>query len=208
MIENIIQGNKATYNMLAKEYEEKVSQRTDFNNQVVDKFIKHITTGKKVLDVGCGIGLNLQIFSERNLTPTGIDFSHEMVLFAKKRNPKTLILEGNFLETDILGPFDAIFAQAFIHLLPKPEAEIALEKIYNLLRPGGVAYLTITKSYENNNDEWIEKSDYQGGFKRFKTSWTKEEFKKSLKYRGFKILDIYEIGDPSQKIWYVFTVKK
>lgn len=207
MPDNYIYLNKNAYDSLAKEYEQKVTKRSQFNAKVIDKFISFIKTGPAVLDLGCAVGLDMQIFSQKGFQTTGLEISPKMAAFAKKRSPESEIIIGNFLETDLNRQFDAIFAQAFIHLFPKSEVGLVFQKIYSLLKTGGVAHITSSKS-KVSREGFYSKVDYQGEQKRFRKFWTKRELKQSLMENNFKIIDYYEITDPYQKTWMVFTVEK
>ena len=46
-----------------------------------------VSSGMSILDVGCGPGYVSAAAAERGATPTGLDFSKEMVAIAKKMFP-------------------------------------------------------------------------------------------------------------------------
>src|SRR3989344_2161490 len=198
-MKSIIDQNKSTYNALANEYDMKVSVRKSYNSGLADRFIEFITTGKEVLDIGCAVGLDLENFREKGFLPTGIELSEEMAKLARLRNPGTNIIEGNFMELDINKKFDAVWALSFIHLFPEKEVPLVLEKIKDYLKPGGVMYITTTKSQESK-EGWVEKTDYQGGYKRFRKDWTYPEIVKSLEKAKFSIVDYRDIEDPYHKL--------
>lgn len=206
-MDNIIQKNKETYDALAKEYDEKTAVRKSYNAGIFERFSKFITTGREILDIGCAVGLDLENFRERGFVPTGIELSGEMAKIARERNPETKILEGDFMELEIPKNFDAVWAQSFIHLFPKKQVPGVLDKIKNCLKEGGVAYFTTTKS-EESGEGWIEKTDYTGSYKRFRKHWTKQELQESFEKSGFSVLEYYEIDDPFNKTFMIFTLKK
>ncbi len=205
-MEEIINLNKGTYDTLAPQYELKVSERKKFNESVIDNFIEKIVSGKNVLDLGCAVGLETSIFLNRGFSVTGVEISEEMIKYAKKRNPDGNFILGNFLDIDFSDKFDAIFAQSFIHLFPKEESVEIIKKIKGLLKERGVAFITTSKSEESKEGLFV-KDDYQGECKRFRKFWTKEELTDVLNQVGFAILDYYEIRDPYDKLWMVFTLK-
>ncbi|MFO0703818.1 MAG: class I SAM-dependent methyltransferase [Patescibacteria group bacterium] len=51
---------------------------------LIKKFVLHTKYQKRILDVGCGTGKNIETFSEFG-DVSGIDMSDEAILFAKKR---------------------------------------------------------------------------------------------------------------------------
>ena len=205
-MDDILKINKATYDSLASEYERKVSKRRDFNESVISNFVPYISTGKKVLDIGCAVGLDTAVFVEKGFVVTGIELSVEMADYARKRNPSSNIIVGDFMNISFDEKFDAIFAQAYIHLYPKNESNDVLLKMKNLLTIDGVAHITTSKSMISN-EGWFAKNDYTGNHKRFRKHWTKNELESSLLSVGFSIINYYEIMDPYCKTWMVFTAK-
>ena len=204
---DILSKNRQTYEALAPQYEEKVTVRRDFNTAVVRRFASHITSGKEVLDIGCAVGLDMAIFASLGFTVAGLDIAPSMVKFAKKRNPEAEIYCMDFMEYQAERTFDAIFAQALIHLFPKGKVGDLLDKIYTSLNDGGTLFVTTSKSLESK-EGWFEKSDYSGKHKRFRKFWTTEELQEFLGAHGFQPVDYYEITDPYQKTWMVFTLRK
>ncbi len=205
-MEKISEFNKKTYDALASQYELKVDVRRKFNEGVIDNFIKYLTMGKRVLDLGCAVGLDTSIFLEKGFSVMGLEISNEMVKFAKERNPDAEFVVGDFMKVKFDKKFDAIFAQAFIHLFPKEEAIEVIKKIKSLLNKNGVAHIT-TSLCEESREGWFVKKDYSGDHKRFRKFWTKNELEKILEQSGFEIINYYEISDPYDKKWMVFTLK-
>ena len=203
----ILIENKKTYDSLAQEYEEKAKVRDEISQLIISKFIKNMKTGNNVLDIGCAIGLQTSIFRAYRYNVTGIEISDEMVKYAKKRNPESNIIVGDFMKYKFKDKFDAIFAQAFIHLYPEKEVNNVIGKIRELLKVDGVALITTTKSNESK-EGWYVKTDYSGNKKRFRKHWTKEELENKLKECNFKIIDYYEMTDTFNKEFMIFTVRK
>ena len=202
--------NKKVYDVLASEYDGKATQRKSFNEGIVDRFIPFVHTGKEILDIGCAVGLDMEILRSRGFLVTGIDISSEMVNRAKARNPGCSIVEGNFMNVGFSIQFDGIWAQSFIHLFPKSDAAAVLEKIKSLLKPGGVVHLTTSKEVEST-EGYVEKHDYTNKVKRFRKYWTYEELRDFVLGRGFIIKDYYEVDDPNpakNKRWMVFIIEK
>ena len=107
----------------------------------VSKFLQTISFDKAFtfLDVGCGNGWVVRkIAKEENCKKAiGIDKSKKMILEAIK---KTSIKKEKFIHTDIetweyRKKFDFIFSMESLYYADS--IEIALEKIYKMLKPGG-----------------------------------------------------------------------
>lgn len=109
--------------------------------------------GKKVLDVGCGIGIDLINFAKEGALVTGIDISEKNVKLAAE-NLRLNGLNGEFVtmngermkfKNDV---FDMVFAIGVITYTPDPKQMIS--EIYRVLRPGGRAILMM---YHRNS--WL-----------------------------------------------------
>jgi ubiquinone/menaquinone biosynthesis C-methylase UbiE len=70
-----------------------------------------ITTGTRVLEIGCGHGVAATYALERGAVYTGIDRSAKMIAAARARNPGAEFIEGHLEHLD-LGErrFDVVFA--------------------------------------------------------------------------------------------------
>ena len=107
----------------------------------VSKFLQTVSFDKPFtfLDVGCGNGWVVRKIAkeEKCKKSIGIDKSKKMILEAIK---KTSIGKEKFIHTDIetwkyRGKFDFIFAMESLYYADS--IEIALEKIYKMLKPEG-----------------------------------------------------------------------
>ena len=107
----------------------------------VSKFLQSIPFDKPFtfLDVGCGNGWVVRkIAKEKNCKKViGIDVSKNMIIQAKKKRDNS---KEEFFHTDIgswnyKGKFDFIFSMESLYYADS--IEIALQKIYKLLKPGG-----------------------------------------------------------------------
>ncbi|MCX6704801.1 MAG: methyltransferase domain-containing protein [Candidatus Woesebacteria bacterium] len=202
--------NKKVYDCLAGDYEQKVNNYFASTQKAVGFFAPYIKTGRKVLDVGCGVGLGTELLINKGFALTSMDVSTEMLRYCKKRNPKSDIIAADFLAYPFNEKFDAVFALAFIHLFPKKVAEEVLAKILNILKPGGVLYVGTTVSRVSSEGWEIKKDAFfpNSEQKRFRKHWTKKELKNSLLKTGFSIKDSYLINDPRKKVWMDFVVSK
>ena len=107
----------------------------------VSKFLKTISFDVpfRFLDVGCGNGWVVRKIAEKDNCKKviGIDKSKKMIIQSKK---KIISNKENFFHTDIesfkhKGKFDFIFSMESLYYADS--IEIALVKIYKLLKPGG-----------------------------------------------------------------------
>jgi 2-polyprenyl-3-methyl-5-hydroxy-6-metoxy-1,4-benzoquinol methylase len=202
--------NIKAYESLAEEYEKNISKYFLSTKEAVENIAPSITTGKEVLDVGCGVGLGTMMLIEKGFSLTSIDISPKMITFVKKRNPSATTITGEFLEYTFKKKFDAIFAMAFIHLFPKNIAQLILEKMHTLLKEDGVLYIGTTISDKSKEGFELKRDAFfpNGQQKRYRKHWTEEELLDSLQKAGFKYKHKYHIDDPRKKVWMDFLMTK
>lgn len=91
--------------------------------------------GERVLDVGCGTGhLTAQIAAAGAIV-TGIDASQAMVDSATRAYPDIAFVLGDAADFAFPEPFDAIFSNAALHWVARPETAVAC--MARALRSGG-----------------------------------------------------------------------
>lgn len=100
----------------------------------------HHWQGKRVLEVGCGIGSDAEEFAKHGAEYVGIDISDESLGVARQRF-NVLELDGEFHNrsagddlTD-LGEFDLVYSYGVIHHFPNIDQTV--QNIHSVLRAGG-----------------------------------------------------------------------
>jgi len=160
-----------------------------------------------VLDLGCGSGRNF-INSGNNLKWHGIDFSEEMLNYAKqyaeKINLDVELKQSNAEKIPYPNNFfDAVICIAVIHCIPsKQKRGKTLKEIYRILKPKSQALITVwdkdQQDFKNSEKEkLIDWKKDNKVFKRYYYLYEKEEFKNELEKSGFKIMEIYNKENPS-----------
>ena len=106
------------------------------------------TSNLNLLDIGCSSGIMTREYANHFKFVTGIDLDHRAIEFAKKNikesNIKFLLtpIEESGFEDET---FDVITCS---HIYEHVPSDIVLmEKIYRLLKPGGVCYLAAANKY-------------------------------------------------------------
>lgn len=131
-----------------QDYEDSTMAGLDFAKARYQELIDLISTyypsilsveNKKLLDVGCGVGDLLTIANKDNWDVTGTEISPEATAEAnRKLNNK--VLAGDLLSLNLPNNhYDLITIYHVIEHLIDPVS--VLEKIYHLLKPGGVAFI-------------------------------------------------------------------
>lgn len=157
----------------------------DEHGKNVLKFLESISFDKPFtfLDVGCGNGWVIRkIVKEKNCKKAiGIDKSKKMIIQAKKK----IECKEEFIHTDIesmkySGKFNFIFSMESLYYADS--IEIALEKIYKLLKPGG-QFFCGTDFYTDNKAT----ARWAGIMKIQMHLHSKKEWKEFFKNTGFNV---------------------
>jgi SAM-dependent methyltransferase len=124
-------------------YWNEISQRRYFvEPHIHDLANFYLWQGKRVLEIGCGIGTDAEQFVRHGADYTGIDLSANSVDLCKKRF-QIQNLSGQFFCLDAadeqqianLGQFDLIYSMGVIHHCPTPQNII--HNAWKLLVPDG-----------------------------------------------------------------------
>jgi len=106
--------------------------------------------GKRVLEVGCGMGTDLLQFARAGAEITGIDRSTTALDLARKRL-ELYKVKGEVREADAEtlpfsdSSFDLVYSWGVIHHTPNTEK--AVEEIYRVLKPAGRILIMIYHKY-------------------------------------------------------------
>jgi ubiquinone/menaquinone biosynthesis C-methylase UbiE len=108
---------------------------------------------KKLLDIGCGLGIDLVRFAKGGAIVTGVDLAGNALELAKRNlelhgvNGELLVMNGESLSFKD-NTFDMVFAQSVLAYSVRPESMI--REIYRVLKPGCEAILMMY-----NRNSWL-----------------------------------------------------
>src|SRR5262249_38939814 len=89
--------------------------------------------GERILDLGCGDGALTQKIAEAGAAVIGVDASADFISAARWRGLDIREMDGQALTFH--AEFDAVFSNAALHWMTKPEAVLA--GVARALKPGG-----------------------------------------------------------------------
>ena len=179
----------------------------------LEKFVSLVkkSGGKKVLDLGCGSGIQSKQLFQAGLEVVGFDLSPEMIRQAKKRIPGAKFIVGDMTILDkriypeLAEGFDGVFAQASLLHVPKKLIPKVLVSIHDILRTNGILYLALK---EGVGEKEVEEERLGMIIKRFFSFFTKVEIEGYLKNAKFQVLKVRRFLGKSPTIWlYVFAKK-
>ena len=91
--------------------------------------------GERIVDLGCGIGQLTAQIAEMGCDVSGIDADQEMIALARQKHPDIRFICATGEDFTIDTPADAVFSNAALHWMKRPEPVIA--SVARALRPGG-----------------------------------------------------------------------
>lgn len=106
--------------------------------------------GKKVLEVGCGVGIDLLQFARAGALVTAIDLTENAVKLAKanlaREGYRADIRVGNAERLDFPdGSFDVVYSHGVLH--HTTDTRKAVSEVHRVLRAGGEAVIMLYKRY-------------------------------------------------------------
>ena len=196
---------KTGYDKIADSYHLQRMLKKVFTNQYFENLSSYFPHTGKLLDLGCGGGQPVTAyFSDKGYKITGVDISSKMIEIAREQIPK-----GHFIVSDMLecnfskNEFDVIVSTYAIIHVPQQNQKFLFEKMYEWLKPNGVAYLTLG----HENTEELLKENWHG-VKMYWSFFGPEQYNEILQQVGFKLL-WHEIESlPNQEKFYNVIVAK
>jgi ubiquinone/menaquinone biosynthesis C-methylase UbiE len=132
--------------------------------------MKNLPDGRKrILDLGCGTGMFLNELSTRAKFVVGVDASLEMLKLARGRVRKARLVQADADSLPFADrSFDFVVSITLLQNMPDPAATV--REVARILRPSGVAVLTVLKR-----------------------KYSREELEKWVKHAGMKLVGSGEI---------------
>jgi len=97
--------------------------------------------GKRVLDLGCGLGFRLREFEKYGWTVTGVEPSANAAAYTQAVALHVLRAD---IDAPLPGPFDFVLLEGVLEEVPEPAKVIAAVK--DALAPRGVVYVAVAAS--------------------------------------------------------------
>ena len=163
-----------------------------------------IRDGAKVLDLGCGTGLELDFYFRRNPTAkiTGIDLEEDMLKVLKdKFSDKELVtICGSYFDISFEKEcYDAIVSVESLHHFTKEQKCSLYKKVYQALLHGGYFILTDYFAETDEQEQFFkqellrlksEQGIYDNEFYHYDTPLTKANELQALTEAGFSSVEI------------------
>ncbi|MEM4648100.1 MAG: class I SAM-dependent methyltransferase [Candidatus Pacearchaeota archaeon] len=147
----------------------------------------------KILEIGCGNCRNLRTFGEKNFECYGIDFSKEMLKYAKKYckkyNFKVKLKKARAEKLPFKdNSFDYILNIATLHHLNKKQQIECIKEMRRVLKNGGLALISVWNKKSKKKYNYVPWQVKGKKYWRYYYFFTMSELKKLFKKYGFRIL--------------------
>lgn len=135
----------------------------------------------KVLDIGCGQGYALELFTKQGAEPIGITLNEEEHKIVCDKGFDVRIMDMSALEFE-KNYFDILWARHSLEHSIFPFFTLA--EWYRVLKPGGLLYLEMPAPDTNNNHEFNQNHYSVFGIRMWQSLLTRS---------GFKILGAFAV---------------
>jgi SAM-dependent methyltransferase len=150
------------------------------------EFIRQLPVGARILDCGCGPGMDTEKFFQLGYQVTAIDLSERFVRLAKARVPDASVrkMDMKFLEFPP-GSFDGLWASFSLLHIRVTDVDQTLSGFNQVLRPGGLFFAAV---HRGPKTQWVKTRI--SGMERdtYVQEWVQAEIESTVQSAGFTIL--------------------
>jgi SAM-dependent methyltransferase len=177
-------------------------EEVTFWKEEMERFHEELPSGK-VLEIGSGTGKDAANLIRLGYDYVGTDASSGLLKLARKRNPgasfknvRVQDLTDHFSENE----FDGFWTAATLLHIPHDEINGSLENINNVVRNGGIGFISIKQGEGELEDETGRLFAYH----------TLDGFRELLARHGFEILekDVQPMSEKTTWLKYLVKVNK
>ncbi|PIU22657.1 MAG: hypothetical protein COT14_00130 [Candidatus Diapherotrites archaeon CG08_land_8_20_14_0_20_30_16] len=142
------------YESLAKDYNARLPDYLPHHTKVLQPFVgflnKDFGPGARVIDLGCGVGLNSCILNKHGFNVTGLDYSKNSIEHAKQNCPNTKFLHTDFLDWQPEEKFHGLVAGSFLDKFHPELLPEVFERLDSLLVYKGYGLMYVPTSKEES----------------------------------------------------------
>jgi ubiquinone/menaquinone biosynthesis C-methylase UbiE len=211
-IGKILNETEVGYDMMSQKF----SETRKFFWRGLEFIGDYVQVGDRILDFGCGNGRLLELFTDKKIEYTGIDVSQKLLDLAKNKysqecasfskidpSQQSLPFEDDF--------FNSTYSIAVFHHFPKEHAQIMVQELHRITRPGGHIIITVWNLWPASLRQAVSVS--RGGqkkyFKNILKNWLdKLQGKSELDWNGCYITFKNNQGEVFQRYHHAFTIRE
>ncbi|OGA17221.1 MAG: methyltransferase [Betaproteobacteria bacterium RIFCSPLOWO2_12_FULL_63_13] len=151
-LEQIASRTLAHYDQRAEEFWR--GTRDHDVSQNIGTLLRHIESPPpfEILDLGCGPGRDLKVFSDLGHVAVGLDGSTRFVAMAREFSGCEVWCQDLLALALPRARFDGVFANAVLFHVPSQELPRVLRELHATLKPGGVLFSSNPRG--RNEEGW------------------------------------------------------
>lgn len=171
---------------IAEEYKRKLGKhRRSVVKDIQMKFERKLRCGSRILDIGCGTGMDVGYFRDQGFLAYGMDLSEQLLAIAKREHGDGFY-KGNMLNLNLIEEkYDGVYSLAALQHVHPDDLSLVLEGMVKLLVEKGIVCL-ITK--EGNG--YFPDMRLGNNLPRATYLYSKETIFESLEKLGMKCIDL------------------
>ena len=170
-----------TYDSISAAYAETFSEPSNHIND----FLRLIPKEGKVLDAGCGPGVDSVYMSAKGFRVIGVDLSSQMLELAKEKSHDAEFQLADIREISFDDEtLDGVLASYSLIHLPKKDVPKTIDNFFRMLKPGGAICIGIQ---EGKSAEVFLPEPLKPEEKMFLNVMSAKELKELVKNGGFEI---------------------
>ncbi|MDQ6796055.1 MAG: methyltransferase domain-containing protein [Chloroflexota bacterium] len=192
------------YDALGGEYLAWTSAFADpARERMANEFSARLSSGARVLDLGCGPGLPSTRMLATHFKVTGVDMSETQLEAARRNVPGASFVRADITQVDFPPEsFDGVTAFYAISHVPRDEHGPLFERIARWIEPGGLFLATLGAG---DSPDWI--GEWLGG-QMFFSNHDAETNRRLLKAANFELLiaEIIETPEPEGPVPFLWVL--
>jgi ubiquinone/menaquinone biosynthesis C-methylase UbiE len=174
-----------------------------------DRQVAALPPTAKILDVGCGIGHQMQGLRSKGFEVCGVEPSENMRKIARTRLPDAAVRDGSVLDLPFENEtFDFVYVIEVFRYLAHDDNLRGLQEVFRVLRPGGIFFGTFVNLFAMDGFKVLEE------LRSLREKWTHQprrchvEFEtpksleRMLRSAGFSLVEIHGAMLASLRITY------
>jgi len=175
-----------TYDCGSKEYGDYFKTPHEFIEPERQQFIQRLPAGSKILDCGCGPGMDTERFFQLGYNVTAIDLSERFARLTKASVPTADVkkMDMRYLEFP-QATFDGLWASFSLLHIHASDVEKTFLGFRRVLRSAGVLFVAVHRGLKTN---WVKRTI--SGMERdtYVQEWVQAEIEDVVRSSGFNVL--------------------
>lgn len=175
-----------TYDEGSQDYGSYFKNPHEFIEQDRQQFIAGLPAGSKILDCGCGPGMDTERFSDLGYNVTAIDLSENFVKLTKERVPDAEVEKMDM--RDLAFPeatFDGVWASFSLLHIRASEIRKTLLGFGSVLREGGLFFAAM---HRGPKTEWVKTTISGMERETYVQEWLQTDIEAVVRGAGFEII--------------------